>query len=365
MSGSDLALIVATSQYIDPTLKQLIAPSQDAKGLAEVLKNTNIGNFEVRILLDEPSYKIKQEIEDFFGEQCSKDDFLLLYFSCHGIKGQDGQLYYATSDTIRKRLKSTSVESSFVNGLMSTCRASRQVLFLDCCHSGAFAKGYTIKADNQIHTNEYFEVKEVVEGRGRLVMTASDSMQYSFEPDNDTIKKTGNEDMVFSVFTNALIQGLKTGEADLDDNGHITYDELYDYVSNQVKQKVPQQTPRKWGFDAQGEIIIAINHNISKVKEPEQSEKKESDKQKIGSRQFLLKLLQDGKIEEFNKIRNEQDIPLAFRKADLIGKRLIGADLHDAELSEAKLVKTKLNSANLNGSKLRGADLSSADLGSA
>src|SRR5215469_16960036 len=183
MAGRRLALIIATSEYIDPTLKQLYAPPQDAKGLAEVLENHNIGDFQVRILLDEPSNKIKQEIEGFLGEHCSKDDLLLLYFSCHGIKGQDGQLYYAACDTRKKYLRSTSVEASFVNSLMSGCRAWRQILLLDCCYSGAFAKGLSIKADREIHTYEHFEG-----GRGKLVMTASDSMQYSFERD-DTIHK--------------------------------------------------------------------------------------------------------------------------------------------------------------------------------
>ena len=55
-----LALLIATSQYIDPTLKQLIAPAQDAKGLGDVLGNPNIGNFEVRTLSDESTQKLKK-----------------------------------------------------------------------------------------------------------------------------------------------------------------------------------------------------------------------------------------------------------------------------------------------------------------
>jgi hypothetical protein len=266
MAGRRLALIIATSQYSDFTLTKLIAPENDANGLKMVLENPDIGNFKVKVLLNESSYKINQEIEDFFSEDISKDDFLIIYFSCHGIKGTDGQLYFATMDTIYKRLRSTSIKSSFVNELMSNCRAWRQILILDCCYSGAFVKGFTFKSDKEMHTNQYFEIKDVdLEGssRGRLVMTASDSMQYALDG-SDSINKERN-DKICSLFTNALIQGLKTGDADIDGNGLITFDELYEYASIQVKKEVPTQTPRKWGFDTQGKIIIAKNPNSHKL----------------------------------------------------------------------------------------------------
>ena len=84
------ALIVASSQYTDPDLRKLIAPAQDAESLASILQNPNIGAFEVKTLLDEPSYKINEEIQAFFSDR-GREDLLLLYFSCHGIKDEDGQ----------------------------------------------------------------------------------------------------------------------------------------------------------------------------------------------------------------------------------------------------------------------------------
>jgi uncharacterized caspase-like protein len=341
-----LALIIATSEYQDSDLQKLISPVQDAKALSEVLSDPHIGNFEVKILHDQPSYKIKQEIEEFFGSERNRDDLLLLYFSCHGIKGTDGQLYFATYDTKGNRLFSTAVRAKDVSELMTSCLAWRQVLILDCCYSGAFARGMTVRGDKQIHTNEHFE------SRGRVVMTASDSMQYSFEGTGNV--KQEQENIVRSFFTDALIQGLKTGEADRDGNGKITYDELYEYVSDQVRKNSPKQTPRKYSFDVQGEILIARNPKTIL---------KESEKP-IDS-QFLLKLLQDSKIEEFNKLRSEHDIPLYFRRADLTDKNLTGVDLHEVDLTEIKLTNSKLNSANLNSAKLKGADLSGADLMSA
>ena len=45
-----LALLIATSVYSDPDLRQLRAPGRDASELAEVLRDPRIGGFDVQIL---------------------------------------------------------------------------------------------------------------------------------------------------------------------------------------------------------------------------------------------------------------------------------------------------------------------------
>ncbi len=246
MAEKRLALIIASYQYEDPDLRQLIAPAQDAEALSRVLGDPAIGGFEVQICLNKPSYEVNQQIEAFFDDR-KRDDLLLLYFSGHGIKDEDGQLYFATADTRRKRLRSTAVWANFVNDVMRRSRTRRQLLLLDCCYSGAFARGMVARADKEIGTKEHFE------GRGRVVLTASDAMQYSYE--GDKIEGEG----VRSVFTRSLVHGLETGEADRDGDGRVSIDELYDYLYERVEEETPQQRPGKWAFDVHGEIVIARN----------------------------------------------------------------------------------------------------------
>ena len=156
------ALIIANSKYDDLDLQNLAAAGQDADAFSAVLKNVDIGGFEVKILKNEPSYKITEEIETFFSDRY-RDDLLLLYFSCHGIKDVDGRLYYATINTRRKLLASTGVSANFVNDVMLRSRSRRQMLMIDCCYGGAFARGMLHKADKVVHTGEQFD------GRGRIV----------------------------------------------------------------------------------------------------------------------------------------------------------------------------------------------------
>jgi Caspase domain len=239
-----LALIVASSHYTDKTLQQLLAPGQDAAALARVLADPAIGQFETKQLIDRPSYEVRREIESFFANR-KRDDLVLVYFSGHGIKSDDGRLYLATIDTERGLPLATTVPATFLHDTMSACQSRRQVLILDCCHSGAFAAGMVTKGGGSVDIRERFE------GQGRVVLTASNSIQYAFEGD----KVIG--DGARSVFTRHLVRGLETGEADLDGDGLIVLAELYDYVYAHQVDETPNQRPGMWAFKVEGDLIVA------------------------------------------------------------------------------------------------------------
>src|SRR5262245_9411070 len=246
--SAKVALIIATSQYQDSALRQLLAPAQDAASLARVLENPVIGGFQVRTLINETSSKVNLEIEDFCDNR-NRDDLLLLYFSGHGIKDTDGQLYFATADTqlVRHNVRrATAVAASFVNQVMSHSRSRRQILLLDCCYSGAFKDGMLAKSGASVG------VGEQLEGLGRVVLTASDGLQYSFE--GEQVRGEG----IRSVFTRRLVQGLESGEADLDRDGAYSLDEVYDYVYARVADDQPDQKPMKMGY-VEGKIFLGNN----------------------------------------------------------------------------------------------------------
>jgi len=249
------ALIIASAQYSDPVLHKLCAPVSDARSLGEVLSNPAIGNFQVKELIDKPHDEVAFAIDEFFDDR-HPDDLLLLYFSGHGIKDVDGRLYFATADTRRTRLLSTAVAASLVNEIMQRSRSRSQLLILDCCYSGAFARGMVAKSDNSVGTLDQFP------GTGRVVLTASDATQFSLEPE----VATADCDKTLSVFTESVIEGLRTGNADINRDGHITLDELYEYTLARVLARTPAQKPMKWVLGATGEIIIA--HNPKPLAEP-------------------------------------------------------------------------------------------------
>jgi len=139
--GRKLALIIGNSGYQDPRLAQLITPQEDVNDLAEVLRAPDIGGFdEVKTLVNETDATIRLSLEDFFADK-KPDDLLVVYFSGHGVRDEQGLLYLAVNNTRASRLRATAIPAEFITDEMDRSRSKRQVLILDCCHSGAFAQG--------------------------------------------------------------------------------------------------------------------------------------------------------------------------------------------------------------------------------
>jgi hypothetical protein len=240
------ALIIASYEFTDPGLSSLRAPAHDAARLGEVLADPRIGGFEVRTLINSSAAEVNEAVEDFFADR-DPDDLLVLHFSGHGVKDEAGELHFATSGTKLARLAGTAVSADFVARRMNRSRSRRIVLLLDCCYSGAFGRGMVARAGGSVGLEEQFG------GSGRAVITASSSMEYAFEG-AAVADSSENEP---SVFTSALVEGLESGDADRDQDGHVGLDELYEYVYDRVRRVTPHQTPGKWMLDVRGDLRIA------------------------------------------------------------------------------------------------------------
>ena len=179
--ASKYALIIANTEYSDPNLAQLSAPSKDAEDFARVLRDKEIAGFDdVKVILNHPESYVRERIDEFFDSK-KTDDLLLLYFSGHGVRDEMGSLYLALRNTSRARLRATALRSDFIREAMDQSRSKRIVLILDCCNSGAFAHGTKAVTGGSVGTASAFEGT----GYGRIVLTASDSTQFAWEGDNN------------------------------------------------------------------------------------------------------------------------------------------------------------------------------------
>lgn len=286
--AAKFALIIGNSQYDDSNLSRLQAPDLDVHGLEEVLKAPAIGQFdEVTTLLNESTATVRRAVARFY-ERRRRDDLLLLYFSGHGVKDDHGRLYLALRDTETALLAGSAIEASFITGRMDHSVSKRQVVMLDCCHSGAFTAGAKAAQGVSVGTAEAFEGS----GLGRVVLTATDSTQYAWEGDRIV------GDAEASLFTHFVIDGLKTGAADRDEDGVITIDELYDYVHDRVVDTTPRQTPRKWNYRRDGDLVIAQNPLATRAKLPPEID------EAINSKLSSLRLEGVRDLEQLLKGRN-------------------------------------------------------------
>ncbi len=244
------ALVLATGLYTDTRLARLRAPAQDAAGMREVLADPHIGGFQVTTVTDRPEHEVRRSVHAFLLAR-SPADLVVLYLSCHGLLDTRGQLYFAAADTDRDQLASTAMSSEWLLERLEECRARRQVVILDCCFSGAF--GRRTKGDADVDLE-----RRLAGGRGRVILTASRATEYSFE--GEPLHEGG------SVFTAALVEGLRTGAADRQGKGHITVEDAYHYAAARTED----QTPQRSIHGGEGDIILAHNpHTTSPPTDPE------------------------------------------------------------------------------------------------
>ncbi|MET8994098.1 caspase family protein [Amycolatopsis sp. NPDC004169] len=246
MAGRRRALIVANGEYDNAGLQRLGSPAADADALAAVLGDRAISDFEVGVVRNETAHVVQAEIEDLCLEG-KLDDVLLMHFSCHGLKDDAGGLYFAARNTRPDRLRSTAVSAQFVQQCIRQSRSRSVVLLLDCCYGGAFSQGVAVRASGDANVLDSFRG-----GRGRAVITASNSIEYAFEGATLAAGQPARP----SVFTSALVEGLRTGEADRDEDGWIALGELYEYLFDRVRERNPKQTPSR-DIEMQGELYLA------------------------------------------------------------------------------------------------------------
>ncbi|MFI7120854.1 caspase domain-containing protein [Amycolatopsis sp. NPDC049868] len=249
MTGERRALIIANGEYDNPGLSALRSPAADAEALADVLADRAVSEFDVQVVRDETAHVIAGRVEDLFADS-APDDVLLVHFSCHGLKSESGELFFAARNTRPERLASTAVPADFVQRCMRMSRSRSIVLLLDCCYGGAFSQGVAVRATGEANVLDAFPGGGFG-GRGRAVITASNSIEYAFEGD-----QLADDHARPSVFTSALVDGLRTGDADRDEDGWIALGELYDYLFDSVRERNPNQTPSR-DIEMQGELYLA------------------------------------------------------------------------------------------------------------
>ncbi|GIG61583.1 hypothetical protein Lfu02_59550 [Longispora fulva] len=237
------ALIIANSRYEDPRFRPLPGAAADLTGLRAVLADPAICGFDVAVVPDGRTDEIRIAIQRFFAA-AGRDDILLLHVSAHGRR-DESRWYFAAANTQYDYLDATGVSFEFIDQRIDRGLSRRVIVLLDCCYSGAATLRRT-------RGEPVADLSDQFNGRGRVVITSSTALQYAHE-EEVTSATPGRP----SVFTEAVITGLATGAADLDGDGYVSVDELYDYVHAEVTSRIPEQTPTRTADQVEGRLLLA------------------------------------------------------------------------------------------------------------
>jgi tetratricopeptide (TPR) repeat protein len=236
------ALLIGVAEYQSSELQNLAAAIPDVMAMQHILEDPAIADFassNVEVLRDPEPQQMRESIERLFANR-QRDDLLLLYFSGHGVVDDFGKFHLTSARTDNGFLNSTAIPATFVHGLMESSRSQQQVVILDCCSSGAFAKEMRAKG-------EVVNFQSQLGGKGRAVLTSSSATEYSFE----------QKESELSVYTQYVVEGLRTGIADRNEDGVISVDELHEFAGEKVREVAPAMQPKIYAVEEGYNIIIA------------------------------------------------------------------------------------------------------------
>lgn len=212
-----IAFLFQTSRYQDPDLAFLRAPGADLSALADTLRDPQIGAFDrVLVIENQRAESMRWWIEELFGWR-KRYDFLFLYVSGMTLSEENGGHYLAAVDTRLADLANTAIPAEFLSGWMDRSFSRRKVLVLDCFRHRPTPAGLLpdpLRAEQSLRSF-------AGDGRWRaILMAAGTSYRAALTPR--------------SAFTETVIHGLQSGDADRNQDGQIDLGELHDYLSDRL-----------------------------------------------------------------------------------------------------------------------------------
>ena len=177
---------------------------------------------------------IRWALGTFLSRSAKKDDTVVIFFAGHGAPEVDPRglerdglaKYLIPSDADPDDLYSSAFPMDELQTIFGRIESDRVVAFLDACYSGAAGgRTFVAKKTRSGQVDDLF-LERLTRSKGRAIITASRPSEVSME-----LPELGH-----GVFTYYLVQGLQ-GAADLNRDGIVTLQELYEYVEQQVTRK--------------------------------------------------------------------------------------------------------------------------------
>jgi formylglycine-generating enzyme required for sulfatase activity len=247
MGAEKWAILIGVDKYDDPGIGHLRFTVNDAEALHAALTTAPGGFPTENVILMTPRVEnplhrpTRNNIIAMLSTWLSltaPEDTLLIYFSGHGME-HDGRGYVLPQDARRASPELTSINIGFIKDQMRLSKASKKVLILDACHSGAdkdtsvMGKGFSQEFDDS---------------GGIVILASCDVSESSYEMAES---RQG-------AFTHFLIEALD-GKADRDGDGDLWASEVNYYVWDKTRRWAAAnglaQNP-KYIAAVQGEIVL-------------------------------------------------------------------------------------------------------------
>ncbi|MEE9216019.1 MAG: SUMF1/EgtB/PvdO family nonheme iron enzyme [Anaerolineales bacterium] len=281
------ALLILNSKYVDPGIAKLPRPQAKLETLSSVLSSPQAGDFEVALLRNENVQSLRELIVRSFKDQ-QEEDVLLVHYAGHALQDKFGSMYLAASDTRADVLDATGLPLRLLRDQIDRTRSNRTLVILDCPTVATYSGAREILGSTSA-------ILEALEGdrRGRMIIAASDIVSGALEGEQVF------GDAAASSLSQLFSAGLAEGEADLNSDGQISAQELYEFIYRQSLSREPSKPmPRKFESSDLGPLRIAKNPVLQPADLP--------DEVKIAMASPLA-WMREGAIGELERLLTSED----------------------------------------------------------
>ncbi len=243
---------IGVSEYEDEKYN-LTYPTKDVSDFVNQMKQNRevYKNIFIKTLTNEEA--TTQNIPKLKGflSEATINDVVIFFIAGHGVLDEDYNYYFGTYDMDFTSPSEQGLTYEKIELLLTQVKAIKKLLIMDTCHSGEVDKD-EIKKDTTPEENDgdikfrsvatgYKEenafglenTREMVEnlfsdirqGSGATVISSAGGSEFAMESDQ---WKNG-------LFTYCMLEGMKTGKADLNGDTKIDVDEMRKYVYENVK----------------------------------------------------------------------------------------------------------------------------------
>ncbi|MBX7094237.1 MAG: caspase family protein [Flavobacteriales bacterium] len=223
----------------------------DMKSFLELQKPANYSAVKTLLITDEKVNRSSLKEVKTFLATAGRNDQVILFFAGHGVLDAGFNYFLSTHDMNFNSPDQNGIEYSQLENVLDSIAPLKKLFLIDACHSGEVDKDEITKGGTNEKSDDLafrsvgdgFTVKHGMNGRtstellkelfadvrrgtGATIISSAGSAEFAMESGE---WKNG-------LFTYVLLNGLKSGDADLDKNGHVSVTELLRYTGTVVDE---------------------------------------------------------------------------------------------------------------------------------
>ena len=243
-------LLIGINDYAEP-MSKLTYCIGDVKMLADILEKVGVDSTDMILMTDDAKLdQFKPNRANIFRQlrslmrDATEDDTITIAFSGHGLH-IDGVSYLCPGDG-DPDVPETLISHREITRIMDTSKAKRKLFLIDACRNTPLLKG----GRSGPNTNNGFDkVFDTAKGTAFLLSCSEGEVTWEFDELNHG---------AFSYF---ITQGL-SGEADENEDGEVSLQELIRYVSEHTKKYVKEKRDRNQTPSFKGDIADSLDKFI-------------------------------------------------------------------------------------------------------